>query len=112
MSPADAAPFYSSLAADPILGEMVALFVDEMPARTACLKARFDAQDWDGLKRAAHQMKGAVGSYGFDQLTLYSAALEDAVVRRAPPEEIARALDELVRQCGRVTADRPAQAAG
>ena len=83
----DPGPMYSTLATDPILSEVVQLFVDEMPARTACLRAHFDVQDWDALKRAAHQMKGACGSYGFQDLTSFSALLEAAVGRREPRED-------------------------
>ncbi|HEV3021685.1 MAG TPA: Hpt domain-containing protein, partial [Pirellulales bacterium] len=59
----------SSLADDPDLGEIVKLYVDEMPQRIEGLLARFAAADWDGLATGAHQLKGTAGSHGFQQIT-------------------------------------------
>jgi histidine phosphotransfer protein HptB len=100
----DSPLLHSSLANDAVLSEMVELFVEEMPDRVARLQKHFEAADWDGLRRAAHQMKGAAGSYGFDQLTPYAADLEAQLSQRAEVEEVARALATLVTQCGHVTA--------
>jgi HPt (histidine-containing phosphotransfer) domain-containing protein len=94
----------SSLANDEVLRELVELFVEEMPGRAARLHECFAAADWDGLRRAAHQMKGSSGSYGFDQLTPYAADLEMRLNQRAGTEEVADALEALLTQCGRVTA--------
>ncbi len=105
MSRNDDLPVYSDLAADPLLRPMVELFVHEMPARTAILRVNFETGNWDALRRAAHQMKGAAGSYGFDQLTPPSARLEEAATRVEPAEVIAQALEALLAQCNRVTAD-------
>ena len=60
---------YSRLAGDPDLGEIVDLFVEEMPERVATLLDQLQAQDWEGLRRTAHQLKGAAGSYGFDMIS-------------------------------------------
>ncbi len=46
-------PLYSSLSPQPILCEMVELFVDEMPPRMARMAAYFERRDWDGLRRSA-----------------------------------------------------------
>ena len=62
-------PLYSSLGADPDLAELVAMFVDEIAGRVGRMRDCLDAGDTDGLRRAAHQLKGAAGSYGFFQLT-------------------------------------------
>ncbi len=103
----DASPLYSSLSGDPMLTELVQLFVEEMPKRIARFRGYFDSNDWDGLRRAARQMKGLAASYGFDQLTPYSAELEATLIRRAPPEEIAEALEMFLSQCTRTTSDAP-----
>lgn len=93
---------YSSLAGDPDLGEIVDLFVDEMPGRVAKLAACLSSGDWEQLGRFAHQMKGACGSYGFHQLTSTAARLEQAA--RHEPEEAAirEAVEELVALCEKV----------
>ena len=41
------------LASDPMLQEMVALFVDEMPERIGRFRDYFDGGDWEGLRDRA-----------------------------------------------------------
>ncbi|MBX7168404.1 MAG: Hpt domain-containing protein [Pirellulales bacterium] len=94
--------FYSSLAADPDMSELVDMFVDEMPDRIASLQAQYDAANWTELGRLAHQMKGAAGSYGFNQLTPFAARLEGTVKEHKPETEIQSALSELTELCRRI----------
>ena len=98
---------YSSLGGDPDLGEIVTLFVEEMPNRVATLLSQLETSDWEGLRRTAHQLKGAAGSYGFDVLTPSAAQLEDALRENEPEEQIRRAVDELVGMCGRARSGAP-----
>jgi HPt (histidine-containing phosphotransfer) domain-containing protein len=72
-------PIYSPLAEDPDLREIVAQFVAEIPDRQATLAASFEQGDAELLARTAHQLKGAVGSYGFEAAAPYAAALEAAL---------------------------------
>jgi HPt (histidine-containing phosphotransfer) domain-containing protein len=95
---------YSSLGADPDLGELVEMFVDEMPDRVDHLLEQFQASNWDGLYRAAHQIKGAAGSYGFHQLTPTATELEAAVRDHQPEQEILASLNALIDMCRRVRA--------
>jgi HPt (histidine-containing phosphotransfer) domain-containing protein len=88
------APVYSRLAADPVLGELVDLFIQEMPDRISALETLARLQDWNQLARIAHQLKGAAGSYGFDHITLYAARLE-AAARDGQEDAILSALTEL-----------------
>ena len=103
----DTDALYSNLGADPDLAEIVEMFVDEMPARTADLIDCLESGDWERLARAAHQMKGAAGSYGFDAITPTAARLEAAVRETRPEDEIREALEELVTLCGKVRAGAP-----
>lgn len=93
---------YSSLASDPDLGDIVDLFVDEMPGRVENLSRCMAVGDWDQLGRYAHQMKGACGSYGFDQLTIPAARLERACRETNDELLIREALEELSMLCQRV----------
>lgn len=97
-------PIHSSLASDPELGEMVEQFVAEMPSRAAWMQHHLDAGDWPALQRAAHQMKGAAGSYGFDELTPHALKLEKLLVAGASPEAVIAAFQELTAHCRRLTA--------
>lgn len=99
--------YYSVLGADADFAEIVGLFVDEMPGRIRDLKAHFGGANWDELARLAHQLKGAAGSYGFDQLTPFAARLETTLRNGEPAAAVRAALDELVEACGRVRAGRP-----
>ena len=105
--PSQAEPIYSSLGDDSDLGEIVELFVNEMPDRTAKLIEQREAEDWDELRRSAHQLKGAAGSYGFDQITPFAADLEASLRDGLPQEQIDAAFTTLVDFCNRVCAGAP-----
>jgi histidine phosphotransfer protein HptB len=98
---------YSSLASDPELGEIVDMFVEEMPARVTALLDHFNRQDWDGLRRSAHQLKGAAGSYGFAAISPCAGKLESVIREGEPEERIRQAITELVDLCGRVRSGQP-----
>ena len=98
---------HSTLAGDPVLGELVAEFVAEIPGRVARIQRQQEAGDWNALRRTAHQLRGAAGSYGFEPVTPLAEQLESLLAGDAPPEEIARAVDELVAHCQRITAEAP-----
>ena len=96
-------PLYSSLASDPLLGEIVDMFVDEMPDRVESLQQYHQQGDWEGLRRTAHQLKGAAGSYGFESISPCAAEVEDAIRRDDSPETIVQSLERLVELCNRVS---------
>ncbi len=93
---------FSSLAADPLLGELVEMFVQEMPDRISGLENLARSRDWEELARTAHQLKGAAGSYGFHSLTPLAARLEHAAKDGRQEEEILASLNELLDLCRRV----------
>ena len=101
---------YSPLADDPDLAEIVELFVQEMPQRSAKLAERLGASDWEGLRRLAHQLKGAAGSYGFAPISPLAARVEDNILQSRPEDEIRRAVEALVELCGRARAGATPQA--
>ena len=98
---------FSTLAEDPDLAEIVEMFVDEMPERVDKILNCFESEDWDGLWRVSHQLKGAAGSYGFPAITPCAGNLETAVKQARPEAEIRKALDELVAMCRNVRAGTP-----
>ena len=98
---------YSQLGGDPDLGELVTMFVDEMPGRLVTFQAAQAAGNREAIGRLAHQMKGAAGSYGFDQATPYAARLEKAARENVPDEELLLALNELLELCTRMRAGVP-----
>jgi HPt (histidine-containing phosphotransfer) domain-containing protein len=110
MPPHGDEPIHSSLAEDAGLGEIVELFVAEMPERIERLLSRAAAGDWPELGRLAHQLKGAAGSYGFEPVSPAAARLEAAVQCECPEAQIRAALDELIGMCRRMRAGLPESA--
>ena len=108
-STSETKPLYSSFGDDPDLGEIVQMFVEEMPDRIATLLDQLQASDWEGLRRTAHQLKGAAGSYGFDVLTDTAADLESHVRQGDPETQIHAAVEELVDMCRRLRDGTPTQ---
>jgi hypothetical protein len=106
-SNAELTPIHSSLPSEPILCDMVDLFVEEMPGRLARMRKYFDSQDWDALRRAARQLGGVAASYGFDNLAPFAADLERTLLRRSTIDEIGGSLELLAAQCGRVVSTVP-----
>jgi len=98
---------YSRLGGDPDLGEIVTMFVDEMPDRVSTLKTQFDGNDLENLRRTAHQLKGAAGSYGFDPISPAAAKLENSLRDSEPIDQIRVAVEELIDMCSRVRAGSP-----
>jgi CheY-like chemotaxis protein len=90
---------YSRLAADPHLGELVDMFVQEMPGRIIALQAQANTRNWEQLARTAHQLKGAAGSYGFPEITPYAARLEVAARDAQQEDRILAALNECLSLC-------------
>lgn len=100
-------PLYSALASDPDLREIVELFVMEMPDRVSSLRSQYEQRDFEELRRTAHQLKGAAGSYGFSEISPCAAHLEDMLNASEPEDKILETLEDLISLCGRVTAEEP-----
>jgi HPt (histidine-containing phosphotransfer) domain-containing protein len=100
-------PVYSVFGDDPEMAEMVELFVHDMPIRIQCLGELLASADWEELGRFAHQLKGAAGGYGFDEITRLAARLEDAIRHVETEDEIRDATTALIDVCRRVRAGRP-----
>jgi len=98
---------YSSYAEIPDLAELVDIFVAEMPERVQNLLARLDDGNWEELRRAAHQLKGAGGSYGFAPITPAAARVEQAIRNNLPEAEIRRSVEDLTSLCRRMRGGTP-----
>jgi HPt (histidine-containing phosphotransfer) domain-containing protein len=95
-------PIYSTLP-NSDLHEHVGLFVAELPLKVAVLEERLACEDREGACRAAHQLKGAAGSYGFGDVGLYAGRIEALCRDKTQPSEVLeRAVDELIRCAERV----------
>lgn len=105
-----AQPLTSLLGNDPDMSELVDMFVQELPQRLAEVQSSWKGNDYDTLRRVAHQLKGACGGYGFPSVGEIAGNLEIAVLR-AVSSKSERDLDTVNKQvrtlielCDRVAA--------
>ena len=69
---------HSELANDSDLSDVIDQFVSRLPRRVEEMRQALDNGDYDQLRRLAHQLKGAGGSYGYPSLNGAAVTLEDA----------------------------------
>lgn len=94
----------SLLRDDPDLQELVAMFVGELPQRVESLRRQIQCGDWNEVRRTAHQLKGAGGSYGFPQLSQAAAAVEYMIEDVRTPQQIIAGVEEIAALCERFEA--------
>ncbi len=99
------APVYSDFGGDEDLGELVEMYVEEMPDRIQALIDASQSSQPEDLARLAHQLKGASGSYGFMQISRVAAHLEHAAKDGA--DNIETLLAETIDICRRAKAGTP-----
>lgn len=66
---------------DPDLEDLVPGFLDNRRKDVDRIDALLDSGDYGELRIIGHSMKGAGGGYGFDAITDYGAAIEEAALR-------------------------------
>ncbi len=59
------------------LTDLIDEFVAELEEDISSMRKAFENRDYDGLRRLAHQIKGAGGSYGYPMLTEAANVLEE-----------------------------------
>ena len=94
---------HSSFQSDPDMTDIIAEFVAQLASRAADMRRALDHGDWDSLCRSAHQMKGAGGGYGYQQLTEEAHELE-AHAKQNDVEAAAMSLGRLTGLCRRIQA--------
>lgn len=94
---------YSSFRVDPDFADLLPFYVDELPGKRVVLRGLADANDFDGLRREAHNLRGSAGGYGFQGLSDLAGQLEDSC-KITPRDEttILRNLDEILDYLERV----------
>jgi HPt (histidine-containing phosphotransfer) domain-containing protein len=76
--PLPAVAIVSQFADDPEMAAILERFVAGLEGHVATMCGALADRRFDDLRRAAHQMKGSGGSYGYAMLTDAAKALEDA----------------------------------
>ncbi len=99
---------YSVYENDPDMGDIVVLFVQEMPERIGDLRDALEAMDYEAVQTIAHQLKGAAGGYGFEQLGDIAAVTERTLQSISSTSSyldhgaVVAAVTPLLSACGRV----------
>ena len=65
---------------DPGFADLVEEFLKAMPERVSELEATLADRDFDALRRAAHELKGSGGGYGYPAVTESAARLEQQAI--------------------------------
>lgn len=86
--------------------EIIAQFVQRLPMHLDQMHRALQASLWDDLRRLAHQLKGAGGSYGYSQLTEDARTLETHA-KAKDAEKANVALAALTDQVRRIQAGAP-----
>jgi HPt (histidine-containing phosphotransfer) domain-containing protein len=95
-------PLYSELAGDADLDGILAEFLETLGARAAALQTALAESDLPNLRRLAHQLKGAAGSYGFPTITEQAKTVEAALATN-DPAKISRTVATLCTLCLRAS---------
>jgi PAS domain S-box-containing protein len=98
---------HSAFRSDPDMAGIIAEFVGQLPQRLADMREAAGNHQWDVLQRAAHQLKGAGGSYGYACLTDTARELE-LNARQQDVEAAMLVLSNLSHLCERIEAGHAA----
>jgi histidine phosphotransfer protein HptB len=93
-------PVRSEYADDEDFRELIEAFVETFPDKRRSMADLFQGGQIDELGRAAHQLKGAAGGYGFPEVTTAASLLQEACDNRDAArveQSLADVLDLLAR---------------
>ncbi len=88
--------------------ELINEFTAGLEVDIASMRNTLDGCDYDGLRRLAHQMNGAGGSYGYPMLTETAKVLEEAA-KSKDGDACMTSLDELAMLCLAINHSRKIQ---
>jgi signal transduction histidine kinase/CheY-like chemotaxis protein len=95
---------------DTDMAGIIAEFIGQLPQRLAEMRQAAANSQWDVLLRAAHQLKGAGGSYGYTCLSDAARELESRAKRR-DVEAVMLALNNLTKLSERIRVGHAAESA-
>ena len=90
---------------DEDMQELIELYLEETPARISTLQNAWDQQDWPGLQRLAHQIKGSAAGYGFPEISTLGLSVESAIKNGRPSEKIGEKTQNLIAAFDRLLAE-------
>lgn len=88
----------AQLLEDPTLRVLVGEFVSELPDRISQLREAAQADDHTKAQHLSHQLKGAGGSYGFENISHAAAKIEKICLKEATQEELIHSVEQLAKE--------------
>jgi CheY-like chemotaxis protein len=87
--------------ADPEIADLIQAFMHAMKSRTDTLAQALHARDYEAIRTLGHQMNGEGGTFGFDAISTFGAALEQAASRE-DDQTVRKTVEELISYLKRV----------
>mgnify|MGYP001954737009 CR=1 FL=1 len=87
--------------------ELVDFFVCEIPGGLQALRDLCESGDREGVQRLAHQLKGASAGYGFEEVGLAAANVEQPLKGEASLDDVRDQIDEQLQANGVAAKDAP-----
>ena len=95
---------------EPELFDLVAQFVERLPAQIAVISRALDERNWPALKQEVHDLKGLGSSFGFPIISAIARQIEDKLAQQLY-DNLSPLLEELKSICERITLGDNAQQA-
>lgn len=93
-----------ALSQDEEFQELIVMFLDDVREQAAQIKAAYEAEDFERVRKVSHQIKGSAGGYGFQDLSEFAKTAEHACREQLPNGERSTAIEQLLEACDAVTA--------
>jgi len=78
-------PIKSEFAGDPDMGDLVELFLQELPGRMGAAARAWESGEMETVQRISHQLRGSSAGYGYAMLGTAAGAVEDLIRGSVPP---------------------------
>jgi histidine phosphotransfer protein HptB len=96
-------PLRSDFIDDADMAELIEYYVAELPRKIESIGEYVETNRLDELRRIAHQIKGASGSYGFGPVGELAEHIVRAIDADCELESIHNSVESLVAMCRRVS---------
>jgi HPt (histidine-containing phosphotransfer) domain-containing protein len=90
-----AAKVRSTFSDDADMADIIGEFVSGLPKQVESLSSLLQQRNLDELRRAVHQLKGAGGGYGFNQITEMARNAEQTIAANEPLDRIVQQVNDL-----------------
>jgi HPt (histidine-containing phosphotransfer) domain-containing protein len=101
-TPAGDARLTSTYADDPDMIDAIAQFVKDLPEQVAEMQDLLEGANLSQLQTKVHQLKGAGGGYGFDEVTRLAGTAEQSIKDNKDVEQVRSNVESLLATIRRI----------